>query len=87
MANPNLLTRLLCVLATAGCLFAGSGILAAADGRKPEKTVLRPGHESNRITVKFRDGHLGHRLVKAPSSVIDERVDQAYGGGGLFKHD
>jgi len=32
------------------------GHLAAANVRKPAKTVLQPGHDPSRIAVKFRDG-------------------------------
>jgi serine protease len=48
--------RLLCLLAVLGWVFPGSVNVAAAVVRKPAKTVLQPGHDSNRIAVKFRDG-------------------------------
>src|SRR5580700_3457980 len=48
--------RLLCLLAALGFVFAGSVDLPAANVRKPQKTVLLPGHDPRRIAVKFRDG-------------------------------
>jgi uncharacterized repeat protein (TIGR03803 family) len=48
--------RLLCFLAALNCVIASSMNLAAADFRKPEKTILQPFHDPTRIAVKFRDG-------------------------------
>ena len=49
--------HLLFLLAVLALLLADSADLSAAAGlRKPEKTVLQPGQETNRIAVKFRDG-------------------------------
>jgi serine protease len=47
---PLFLRAVLC------CVFAGCMELPAASVRKPEKTILQPGQEPNRIAVKFRDG-------------------------------
>ena len=50
---PNRLFSLLVVL---GWVFSGALNLPAAGLRKPEKTILQPGQETNRVAVKFRDG-------------------------------
>jgi len=51
-----LINRSLFLMALLGWVFAASMALPAAGVRKPEKTILRPGQETNRIAVKFRDG-------------------------------
>jgi serine protease len=48
--------RLLCLLAALGWVFACPMNLAAANIRKPAKTVLQPYHDPTRLAVKFHDG-------------------------------
>jgi uncharacterized repeat protein (TIGR03803 family) len=68
--------RLLCLLAVLGWAFAGAVNLAAANGRKPEKTILQPGHDPTRIAVKFRDG----LNVRLRNNVLVSTNAQLFGG-------
>jgi len=57
--------------------------LPAAIVRKPEKTVLQPGQETNRIAVKFRDG----LNVRLRNNVLVSANAQLFAGAPLLLFD
>jgi uncharacterized repeat protein (TIGR03803 family) len=69
--------RSLFLFAILGWVFAGSMDLAAAVVRKPEKTILQPGQETNRIAVKFRDGlnvRLRHNVLASTNAQLFDKA-------------